>query len=56
MKELSKKMAQSMEAMEGEEMDENIEDLRKIVENLIEFSFQQEELFNNFSNSLNIYL
>lgn len=50
MKELSKSMEQTMEASESESIDENIEDLRKIVENLIEFSFQQEDLLNNFSN------
>lgn len=53
MKELSKGMAQSMAAMEGESIDENIDDLRKIVENLIEFSFQQEDLMNSFSESDN---
>ena len=51
MKQLSKSMEQSMDAMEGESIDENIEDLRKIVENLIEFSFQQEDLLNNFYNT-----
>ena len=44
MKDLAKSMEQSMSAMEGESIDEDIDDLRKIVENLIEFSFQQEEL------------
>jgi hypothetical protein len=53
MKEVSKSMEQSMMAMEGEAIDENIEDLRKIVENLIEFSFQQEELLNKFSDTDN---
>ena len=53
MKEMVKSMEQSMEAMEGESIDENIEDLRKIVENLIEFSFQQEDLLNKFSDSDN---
>lgn len=51
MKELSKSMEQSMMSMEGEMIDENIEDLRKIVENLIEFSFQQETLIDEFSSS-----
>ena len=51
MQQLSKSMAQSMQAASGESIDENIEDLRKIVENLIEFSFQQENLLNNFSNT-----
>lgn len=45
MKELSDKMQSSMEAMEGEQIDENIEDLRKIVDNLLEFSFMQENLY-----------
>jgi len=49
MKELSKSMEQSMAAMEGESIDENIEDLRKIVDNLIVFSFEQEDLLNRFS-------
>lgn len=51
MMQLSKSMEQSMELSEGESIDENIEDLRKIVENLIEFSFQQEDLLNSFSNT-----
>jgi hypothetical protein len=49
MKQLSKSMEQSMEAMEGESIDENIDDLRKIVENLIGFSFQQEDLLEDIS-------
>lgn len=53
MKELSQSMKQSMKAMEGESIDENIDDLRKIVENLIEFSFQQEDLLERFSSSDN---
>ncbi len=53
MKQLGKAMEQSMEAMEGESIDENIDDLRKIVENLIKFSFEQEDLMEGFSNSDN---
>ena len=49
MKEMSSNMAMSMSAMSGEQIDENIEDLRRIVENLIEFSFQQEDLLDKFS-------
>lgn len=49
MRKLSQYFEQSMSAMEGEQLDENIDDLRKIVENLIEFSFQQEKLLNKFS-------
>jgi len=50
MKELGKAMEQSIQKMDGEEIDENIDDLRKILDNLIEFSFKQENLFNAFSN------
>ncbi len=53
MKQLGASMEQSMLAMEGEEIDENIDDLRKIVENLIEFSFQQENVFEKFSGTDN---
>ena len=53
MKQMSKGMEQSMSEMQGESIDENIDDLRKIVENLIEFSFQQEDLMNSFSESDN---
>ena len=51
MKELSKSMEQSMASMQGESIDENIEDLRKIVDNLIVFSFEQEDLLNRFSKA-----
>ena len=49
MKELGKSMEQSMMKMEGESIDENIDDLRKIVDNLIVFSFEQEDLLDRFS-------
>ncbi|PKP14117.1 MAG: hypothetical protein CVU08_01990 [Bacteroidetes bacterium HGW-Bacteroidetes-3] len=49
MKELGKSMEQAMMKMEGESIDENIDDLRKIVDNLIVFSFEQEDLLNRFS-------
>ncbi|HEY9169163.1 MAG TPA: DUF4175 family protein [Lutibacter sp.] len=49
MKALSKNMEQSMMKMEGESIDENIEDLRKIVDNMIVFSFEQEDLLDRFS-------
>jgi hypothetical protein len=49
MKKISEAMQESMMMMEGEMIDENIEDLRKIVENLIEFSFQQEDLLERFN-------
>jgi len=53
MKQLSEKMGSYMSAIEGEEIDENIDNLRNIVENLIEFSFQQEELYIKFSETTN---
>ena len=49
MKEMSSKMQQKILEMEGESMEENMEDLRKILENLVIFSFQQENLMNKFS-------
>ncbi len=49
MKQMSQKMKQSMKSMQGESMDEDIEMLRAILENLLAFSFQQEELMNDFS-------
>jgi hypothetical protein len=50
MKEMSEKMQQAMLAMEGESMEENMEDLRKILENLVIFSFKQENLMNTFDD------
>ena len=51
MKEMSAKMQKSMMEMQGESMEENIEDLRKILENLVIFSFQQEQLMDKFSET-----
>jgi hypothetical protein len=51
MKEMSAKMQKSMMEMEGESMEENMEDLRKILENLVIFSYQQEQLMKKFSES-----
>ena len=48
MQELSKKMQGSMSAMQGESIDENIDDLRAILENLLTFSFDQEQLMLSF--------
>jgi hypothetical protein len=45
MKELSDKMQNANQVSEGEQIDENIDDLRKIVDNLLEFSFMQENLY-----------
>lgn len=51
MKEMSAKMQKSMMDMQGESMEENMEDLRKILENLVIFSFQQEQLMDKFSET-----
>ena len=51
MKEMSAKMQQSMLEMEGESMEENMEDLRKILDNLVVFSFRQEQLMNKFNET-----
>ncbi|MHB0755676.1 DUF4175 family protein [Polaribacter sp. M15] len=51
MKAMSAKMQNRMMEMQGESMEENIEDLRKILENLVIFSFQQEQLMNKFSET-----
>lgn len=48
MKAMSAKMKTSMMEMQGETMDENMDDLRKILENLMTFSFQQEDLMYSF--------
>jgi len=50
MKQLAQKMQGSMEAMQGESIDENIDDLRAIIENLLNFSFEQEELMQSFES------
>ncbi|WP_240614848.1 DUF4175 family protein [Polaribacter filamentus] len=51
MKEMSAKMQKIMTEMEGESMEENMEDLRKILENLVIFSYKQEQLMNKFSET-----
>ncbi len=48
MKEMSQKMQQSMLDMQANSIDENMDDLRKILENLVTFSFKQEDLMNKF--------
>ena len=49
MKEMSDKMQKSMMEMEGESMKENMDDLRKILENLVLFSLEQESLMKKFN-------
>ena len=48
MQRMSESMQNSMMNMQGEELNENIDDLRMIVENLITFSYLQEEVFDEF--------
>ena len=50
MKKMSQKMQQSMMQMQGESMEENADDLRRVLENLVLFSFEQEDLFEGFSD------
>lgn len=47
-KELSNKMGGAMMEMQGEMLEENIEDLQSILENLLTFSFDQEQLLTSF--------
>lgn len=48
MKQMSQQMQQAMADMQANTLDENIDDLRKILENLVTFSFKQEDLMNQF--------
>jgi hypothetical protein len=50
MKEMSAKMQQSMQMMSSEMQEENMEGLRQILENLVTFSFNQENLMDKFSD------
>lgn len=51
MQQLSKKMQGAMSAMQGETLEENIEDLKSILENLLIFSFDQEQLLISFDGT-----
>ncbi|MGB1042797.1 MAG: DUF4175 family protein [Tenacibaculum sp.] len=51
MQKMSQKMQDSMQSMSADMEEENIEDLRQVLENLISFSFDQEKLMNIFSTS-----
>ncbi len=48
MKQMSKSMTEAMEAAEMEQMEENMDALRDILENLITLSFDQESLMKDF--------
>lgn len=49
MKQMSQKMQQAISDMQANSIDENIDDLRKILENLVTFSFKQEDLMKKFN-------
>ena len=49
MQQMSQKMQQAMDAMEGEMKEANEKSLRIILENLLNFSFKQENLMDKFS-------
>ena len=51
LKTMSAKMQQAMLQMQGESMEENLDDLRMILENLVLFSFKQEQLMYTFTES-----
>jgi hypothetical protein len=48
MKKMAQQMKMSQESQEGEQNEENMDDLRKILENLITLSFDQEDLMKEF--------
>ena len=48
MKEMSKKMGQSMDAGEKEQLEEDVVMLRQVLDNLLAFSFSQEDLMGQF--------
>lgn len=48
MQQMSQKMMQSMQSGDMEQMDEDIKMLRQILDNLLAFSFSQEEVMNTF--------
>jgi hypothetical protein len=50
MKEMTQQMAQAMSMGGGEQMQEDIEVLRQILDNLVLFSFDQENLMNQFKS------
>jgi len=50
MKKMSQKMKKRMKDMQGNSIEENMDDLRKILENLIIFSYKQEVLMKKFTS------
>ena len=53
MKQMSQQMAQQMSGGSGDQMSEDVDMLRKILDNLLVFSFDQEALMNRLKNSPN---
>lgn len=51
MKELAEKLKLSMEGMQMEQLQENIDDLERILNNLLVFSYDQEDLMDDFKSS-----
>lgn len=51
MKQMSKKMEQSMEQGEMEQLEEDVAMLRQILDNLLAFSFSQEDLMDKFKSA-----
>ncbi|QBN20626.1 hypothetical protein E1750_10780 [Flavobacterium nackdongense] len=51
MKQMSEKMEQSMESGEMEQMEEDVAMLRQILDNLLAFSFSQEDLMTKFKSA-----
>ena len=49
MREMGAKMQKAMLEMEGDSFEENMDDLRKILENLVTFSFKQEKVMHTFN-------
>jgi len=50
MKQMAQKMAQAMQMASGDQLNEDTEMLRQILDNLVLFSFEQENLMNRFKN------
>ncbi|MDR2835178.1 MAG: hypothetical protein LBV69_03115 [Bacteroidales bacterium] len=53
MEEMAKKIDQSMESSSMEQEEENMDDIRQIIENLLYFSFSQEDVLTQMKNLTN---
>lgn len=49
LQQLSQKMQQMMQQNMMQQQSENIDDMRQVIDNLVSFSFEQEEIMENFS-------